>query len=196
MDYEEKARIFQRELDAAGGDIAAALRATERVAARRSHGKLSEADVARLRARRAAGETLTELAQAFGIGVSWCCQLCKGVKRGPRAPAPAPSRGIEIVRMIGAALELCDGWWTLPDRKIGRGRDSFRLARRAAVLGLREARLSWHEIGAVLARDHSTLVTNLPRAKVDADARRIADEVLARLPPAPAAPAGQESRAA
>jgi hypothetical protein len=181
MTYEQKAEIFARALEAAGGDVAEALRQlyleTRAVSAR---ARARRAEARRLRAE---GMSVTKIGLELGMSTAYASSLCRDVPAPPRAQPPprAPNPlGLAICEEIGKRLDLAPGWAMSPR---GRGRVPGRLmlARRAAMVAMRDAGLSFVEIGLLLRRNHATVIQGVKAARASIDARPLAAKVLEAL---------------
>lgn len=199
MTYEQKAGIYLRALEQTGS-VVEALRAADRAMYSRRV-KITDEAKAEMRQRRAAGATLAELAEAYGLVENYVCVLCRGVRKAPVKAAPPSPLGLHIVRIVGEVLFNLEPGWERIHRRGKPGCNTEGRARRVATLAMRAQGLTFQQIGTVLDRDASTVIKNLPFAKEDATAQQLAAvacEILAReaAPIAVPEPAAAQHRAA
>lgn len=197
--YEEKAEIFTRALAASGGSVPEALRRLDRelrwTSPRSRQGEARRQEARRLRAE---GNLLSEISEQLGISEEYASHLCRGMPRPSlhrTAPPPSPL-GLAIREEVGRRLQLEPGWAMQP-RERGRQPAAHTLGRKVAMVAMREAGLSFIEIGLLLRRNHATVIQAVKAARASVDARPLAAEVLAAVRAAEAAPErAAEGRAA
>jgi hypothetical protein len=182
MTPEQRAEIFTQAL-AQTGDVVAAFRLVDHAARRTACRKMPPERLAELRAARAAGRKLSDLAADFGITEPYACRLCRGVVVAPPPPVePVPPGAAEIVRIIGTVLfTLQPGWerirrlrWTPP---------AVAAAQKVAVLAMVGEGITWQQIGQVIGRCQSSVGATLEMARRDPSVRQmktVVREILAR----------------
>jgi DNA-binding CsgD family transcriptional regulator len=183
MKPEAKAEIFKQALASNGGDVVAAFLATEKAAHPAT--KMPPARVDQLRAERARGRTLLELAAEFGITESYASTLCRGVRRAAAVRTLSPL-GLEVVRIVGEVLfTLPPGWERLCRR--GRPPGSIGLAQRAAVVSMRGQGLTNQQIGDIMGGRGAAAIAHIAwNAREDISVRQLATlvgEILVREAP-------------
>lgn len=179
MTYEQKAELFTKALSEAGGNIAAALQAVDRVPRPPGSRLLTDEQVARLQQRRAAGAKLAELADDFGLTEGGVSRLCRGIVKAQNV-SPTPARAGEIIAIIGHELALDPGWERVR-QKGRRGSGPGALGRRVAIVAMRAAGITYQAIADVMGRHHSAVLYLVPFASKDPAACRLAALVAERL---------------
>jgi hypothetical protein len=178
MSPEAKAKIFTKAL-AETGDVVAAFRLAEE-AGRRPR-RMNPERIAQLRAGRARGRKLLDLALDFGISETHACLLCRGVVVEAAGPPVPPPVAVEILRIVGQVLFSFEpGWERIRRRGWGR-RSVVGSARRVAILAMHERGLSIPDIAAVFDRRQTEIRELLEAGQQDHASRRMCEQVTAEL---------------
>ncbi len=182
MTAEDKAEFFKKAL-AETGDVVEAFRRVDK-ASRQPHParKMPPARVAALRAERARGRRLLDLAHEFSISETHACLLCRGVTVAAPAPGSVPPIAGEIVRVVGTDLFRMPCGWERR-RRTSRTRAELGVAQQVAVLAMAGQGMGRPQIAEVLGRTVATVGINLELARANPQVRQMVNlvrEILAR----------------